>query len=90
MAERAGSREVTQRECGLCDFSGPDTEFIAFGRYGEGDLILVHRDDATEDMRLICVGCASEMGRTDSRTIAAAIRLLLLREYLKRTPGVVF
>lgn len=74
---------VGSRECARCDFSGPETEFIAAG-VDRGCLMLMHRNDAPPDFVLICCGCAAGIGKTDPEVVRGAV-LGLVAAALRRS-----
>ena len=72
---------IAQRECSVCEFAGPETEFVALVSV-PGTIALVHRDDAPEGARLICCGCAAEMGRALPEVAQDAIAGLMARAHV--------
>jgi len=67
---------IAQRECAVCHYAGPETEFMAVGLLDEA-LVIVHRDQQAEGFEVYCLGCVSALGRSNPRALSDLVRDLL-------------
>jgi hypothetical protein len=69
-------RWIGQRSCHRCDFTGPETEFLA-GGVVEGAVVFVPLDEGWGDFRPYCIGCAVQMGNEHPQSLSEAVRHLM-------------